>query len=564
MAKILVKTSGGKSFYIDDKNEIQRGGEGRILLLPSEKDKVAKIYHPGIKPISEARFNQLQKLDKELFLKPIDLILLKSEIIGFVMEYAGSNYFPISSLFNRSFCLRNAIIDDYKTKIANKLIEAVKQAHFNGFVIGDLNQYNVLADLKGNLKLIDIDSYETPGNKHTGVLLDDIRDYYYKGIVSMNSDYFALSVILFYLFTYTHPFKGIHQKYKTLADRMIHQIPVFVDDPLLTVPKCYEAVENKEVQTEFEQIYINGERFLFSVKGTTRIATVPKPVLIAKHQEDHILINVIFQNSTIINVRFNHHLGYIETSEKFIIFSARDKGYLSKKNELSKADYHTLYLGNETIIAQKNNQLFHITDNNKVVEITNFKLPENSYTYQLENVLIVVGQGQMFWLYLDEVLNHSIRNKRIEVFTEALSHHNGLIQNTGGVQRMFYHTGKDLATVKLPKKVKQLFQKGNTGIIQYIENDQLINQYFRIDGLNFQLMPIKPDNLLEFGLMPGENTDGFIFEPEDNMLLIRRINNIEIVSEIKCSKISRQSTLMYTKAGIIVWEQDKVFLLNQK
>ncbi len=208
MAKHLVKTSGGKSFFIDDKNEIQRGGEGRILLLPAEKDKVVKIYHPGIKPISEARYKQLQKLDKELFLKPLDLIYLKSEIIGFVMEYAGANYFPISSLFNRSFCLRNAITDKYKSKIADKLIDAVKHAHFNGFVIGDLNQYNVLVDLSGNLKLIDIDSYETPGHKHTGVLLDDIRDYYYQGIVSMNSDYFALSVLLFYLFTYTHPFKG--------------------------------------------------------------------------------------------------------------------------------------------------------------------------------------------------------------------------------------------------------------------------------------------------------------------------------------------------------------------
>ncbi len=29
---------------------------------------------------------------------------------------------------------------------------------------------------------------------------------------------------------------------------MIHQIPVFMDDPLLNVPKCYEAVGNKQIQ----------------------------------------------------------------------------------------------------------------------------------------------------------------------------------------------------------------------------------------------------------------------------------------------------------------------------
>ncbi|NJO91045.1 MAG: hypothetical protein HC831_20335 [Chloroflexia bacterium] len=214
-----------------------------------------KIYHNGVVPISKLRFDQLQKLDNETFVKPLDLLFSYSEIVGFTMEYAGSDYFPFSALFNRSFCQRNAISDKFKTTIANKLIEAVKQAHFNGFVIGDLNQYNVLVNKSGDIKLIDVDSYETPGHKHTGILLDEIRDYYYKGIVSMNSDYFALSVLLFYLLTYTHPFKGVHEKYKSLAERMILQLPVFVNDSLLKVPKCFEPIQDKNIQGKFEKMY---------------------------------------------------------------------------------------------------------------------------------------------------------------------------------------------------------------------------------------------------------------------------------------------------------------------
>ncbi len=325
-----------------------------------------------------------------------------------------------------------------------------------------------------------------------------------------------------------------------------------------------KLLEISKYSKKFEKIYTNGERFLFSLAGYANTIPAIKPIQIAKHQEDHININFILQNATIINVQFGLLLGYIETNKKYLIYSAKDKGYLSKKHELSKTDYHQLYIGNATIIGRKNNQLFHIKEDKEAVEIKNFVLPENSYSYQLENILIVVAQGQMFWLYLDEVFNHSIRNKRIEVFTEAMIHQNGLIQNTGGVQRIFYHTGKDLATVKLPKNIKQVFQKGNTGIVQYIEKDQLINQYFKIDGLKLDLMNIQHDNFFEYGLMPENRNDGFIFEPEDNLLLIRRISDFNVISEIKCSKISRQSNLIYTKAGIIVWENDEVFLLNQK
>ena len=48
----------GKVLYnIDDNKEIARGGEGRIMDVSS--DKVAKIYLPNIKPLSEIKFIEL-------------------------------------------------------------------------------------------------------------------------------------------------------------------------------------------------------------------------------------------------------------------------------------------------------------------------------------------------------------------------------------------------------------------------------------------------------------------------------------------------------------------------
>ncbi len=563
MAHFQVITQKGDTVTLDDNNEIHRGGEGRILLIDGNSNQVAKIYHPGVQIITENRFNQLQKLDPQLFIKPVNLLFQQKQIIGFTMEYAGKDFFPLSSLFSKNFCQRNGIDGKFKLKIANQLIEAVKSAHFNGFIIGDLNQYNVLLNLNGSIRLIDIDSYETPGHKHTGVLLDDIRDYYYQGSVSMNSDYFALSILLFNLITYTHPFKGIHDKYKSLAERMINKIPVFIKDPLLKIPKCYEPIQNKDIQSEFTKQYVHGERFLLSLTNLSVHAVVNKTVLTTKMDENDISIQIILQNTEIRNVYFKHSFGYIQTNKKFILFSSLNHGYLTKRFELDQSEFEEIYLGNKNIIARKQNNLFVIKNSTEFIEIKNFTLPLDAVCHQMGNILIAAGQDQMYWIYLDEVLNTSIKIKRTEVFSQAITHHNGLIQNTGGVQRIFYNTGKDIASVKTNKVLKKIFQHGNTGIAQYIENKQIINSYFKITGLNIEYLKNKPESFLEYAYIQGNTNDGFVLEQGDNIITMRRSIDFEIISEVKCSYISSQTSLFYTNAGIIAWEDNAVYLINQ-
>ena len=109
----------------------------------------------------------------------------------------------------------------------------------------------------------------------------------------------------------------------------------------------------------------------------------------------------------------------------------------------------------------------------------------------------------MFYLFLDEVYNNSIRNKRIEVFGDSFQHHNGLIQNTAGKQRIFYNTGKNIATVNMPQiNAKAIFQHANVGILQQIENEKIENWFFKIKGLNMELAKKSVENLSQFTFMP--------------------------------------------------------------
>lgn len=565
MPKFKVTTNTGKSFYLKDENEIHRGGEGRILLIDAQKGKVAKIYHKGIKPITEDRFNVLLKLDKSLFLTPQELLLQKKIIIGYIMEFAGPGFFPLSSCFSKNFCLRMKMTYQTKIKIAKKLIEAVKIAHKHQIIIGDLNQYNVLVDKKGEIKLIDTDSYKTPGFSHSGLLLDEIRDYLYHGTVSEHSDYFALSVLLFYLLTYTHPFKGIHTKFKKLADRMIHKIPVFANDPLLKIPKCYQAVQDKSLQNDFNKFYLNGERYLLSFSGVGSIKrTKAKRVSLKSFDEKELIITPIIQNEKIRNIRFESNAGYIETENQFTMYSAANKAYISRKFKISKKEYDTVFVTDHNVLLKKKDALYHYKNDSRIIKINNFQFPKDSILHQSGNILMVIDTSKMFKLYLDEVHNQSIANKRIEVFGPAFNHHNGLIQNSGGIQRIFYNTGKDIATIKAIKNIKMLYQQGNVGMIQSIENKKLSNYYFKINGLRQELSATQSESFKAFAYMPSGDGEGFIFEPADNKILVRRSQDFSVVSEIQTNFISEQTSLNYTKSGIIAWEDNSVYLINKK
>ncbi len=563
MPEFQLKTHTGKIIFLNDKNEIYRGGEGRILLIDNQNDKVAKIYHTGIKPIDKKHFDELQNLDKNIFITPDELLYRNNNVAGYTMKFAGKDFFALASCFNKSFCKKNNCNQKIKFKIAQNLINAVKSAHKCNIVIGDLNQYNVLVDAKGNIKLIDTDSYKIPGYTHSGLLLDEIRDYLYNGIVNKNSDYFALSVLLFYLFTYTHPFKGIHPKFKKISERMIHKIPVFANDPLLKVPKVYQALQDTKLQNDFKRMYIDGARFLLNLSGQTITTVTVKPKVKLLDEKD-LVISVVLDNKNIVNVEFETSGGYIEAQDRFIVFAANYKGSLTHRFDVLKSDYQRIFVSEKNILAVKDDTLYHYRNAGDVVKLTNILIEKDMKLHQFDNILLMIGQRQMYKLYIDEILNHSIKNQRIEIFGEGFSHHTGLVQNSGGVQRIFYNTGKDIATVKSGKNVKAVYQKENVGMVQYIENKQLINRYFKIKGLKQEFAAQATESYSHFAFMPTEKGEGFIFEPTDTGISVIRTEDFQPISKMDTQNISAQTALFHTKSGIIAWEDNTVLLINKK
>jgi serine/threonine protein kinase len=569
---IIAITKKGK-INIDPSKEISQGGEGAVYEVDS--NTVAKIYHPGIKPISEQKLQFLSKLDQNYFVSPIELLYnSKGDVIGYTMKYIDQSFFPLSNLFTLKFCKNNGIDKKLKMKIIERLIAAVKYAHQENVVIGDLNPFNVLVNSSGVIKLIDTDSYETPGFPHSHILLDDIRDYYYQGRVSKDSDFFALSILSFNLLAFLHPFKGMHKMYKKISDRMIHKLPVFINDPDIIIPKCYEPIQDTNFMDQFKKMYLKGERFLLSLTGIdgSIIATSPlaKPSLVKKYEQDELIITMVNKDSDVSNVFFLEKQGVVETATEYIIYDSSNKGYLTLKSRISKSEYEKVFVGNENILLKKGNELWR-WDNGKVELMKNFKFPPVHIITQMEDILIVIGPDDMYKLFIDRIGAGTVMTEHIGVYGKGFSNHNGFIHNSAGKQNIFYNSGQNISIVQSPVEfLNGVYQDKNVGIIQYVDKKKIRIKMFKIEGLKIKISDRDFDSMSNFAFMPNIDSrgkrekDGMIFMPVDDRIEIYRTNDFEKISEMRCSLVSSQSVLYKSNAGIIVWDGNEVALLNKK
>lgn len=560
--KINYKTKTGKIVAIDEDKEIHRGGEGRIILFNSQY--VAKIYHPGINPISESEFTFLSKLDKNLFVCPEELLYdSRGTVVGFLMQYLGQDYFPLSTLSGKTFCISNNIDEKVKVKIAKNLTKAIEYAHSQNVIIGDLNHFNVLVNNQGDIRLIDTDSYEVSGHPHSGILLDDIRDYLYQGKVTKTSDFFALSVLIFNFLTYVHPFKGIHKKVKMLSERMINKLPVFCGDPDLIIPKCYEPIQNASLHQQFEKLYVKGERFMIALDpGAVMVKTLPRVNIKPMVQKDLIVSNILV-NSSIREIFFTEEMGLVKTDTHYHIYDTKNHGYVTKKHELPISSADSLYITNKSIIGKKGNRMVYYSDG-FFQEITNFDIPSEALFYQQGNILIVVGENDMFWLYMDEILAGNIKTRRTPVFGKGFRNYKGMVQNAGGVQYIFYNSGSDICTVRTDLNILSLFQNKNFGVVQYKEKNKTRYRFFRIDNLSLVLANEDIEILNSFAYKPSNSKNGFIFHAADNSISILRTEDFQRVSSIECDLISSAAEIQYCNAGIVAWEGENCWLLNKK
>lgn len=229
MNQTLLRREKGKPLRLG--REIDAGGEGKIYTVVGEPSLVAKIYH---------RYSpeRAAKLECMLANPPVDPTRSQGHIsiawpterifdaagrcIGFLMPYIDtSNSYPLLKLYNPKD--RRETLPGfswlYLLHTARNLVSVLQSLHERGYVVGDLNESNILVTSTALITLVDCDSIQVRSGQRIFLCPVGKPEYTAPELQGCNfsqvertssHDNFGLAVIIFLLLMEgRHPFTGI-------------------------------------------------------------------------------------------------------------------------------------------------------------------------------------------------------------------------------------------------------------------------------------------------------------------------------------------------------------------
>lgn len=217
---------GGKAVWLEDKDLLGQGGEGRVYRDPSG-DVAIKIF---LAPTDERRRKLRAFAGHKLparVVGPLDLALDQDgEIVGFAMRRLDGaiDAFRMAQRKWREATMRAAEV----LRVWSEVSQTLGQLHARGVVVGDFNDGNVVLTRTSpgfTPWLIDADSMQLPGHPCV-VAHERFLDPKLYGLdltknvaLSKESDWYALAVLVFSSLVCLHPFGGAHPSFPTMLRR---------------------------------------------------------------------------------------------------------------------------------------------------------------------------------------------------------------------------------------------------------------------------------------------------------------------------------------------------------
>lgn len=208
-------------------DRIGRGGEGNIYAVVGQPSWVAKLYHPDkltSDRVSKLRLMVDRPLHNAAIAAPFDLLCdSHGRVLGFLMPRVPDGY-PLHDLYTPRSRRRKLPFFTYTHlhRVARNLAIAVASLHHHDYVIGDVNESNVLVNTSALVFLIDTDSFQICDRHQNpiyrcGVGKPEFTPPELQGRRfedcdrTPDCDNFGLAVLIFQLLMEgTHPFDGVY------------------------------------------------------------------------------------------------------------------------------------------------------------------------------------------------------------------------------------------------------------------------------------------------------------------------------------------------------------------
>jgi len=531
-------------------NSLAGGGEGEIFMYPNSKTKVIKVYHQPRSKDFEKTLKQLATLS-DFFIKPTEMFYTnKGELAGFAMKFVNFNkYFLLNNLFNKGFCSKNNITISLKEEVLNKIKTAVLECHQKSLIIGDLNQYNIFFNLKGEVLFIDVDSYSVKGSVKTDVLIEDIRDFTQANI-SETSDAYAYSVLSFWILTFCHPFKWtVPGNTETLEKRVLLGKSFLSNIPNIKIPALYQE-PTPTLKPQFVEIFNNKRRFFIDIQANTAPKPLTIQVSVAQNLTSKDVTIQYIDEGTELKVASNRVA--LKRGTDWKLFNTENKGALIPGILVTAED---IFLGKNRHCVLKEGQIFGDSAI-KQGQPLQYNAEDCSYFFQNEQLFILNSSEDCCYIYQIDNQMAGVDCLRHVIFTQSFIIRSAIMQNFGIKKVVIRLQNKTMSLINIPFTTKDVILHDNYFCAEYIENGKTLTSIFKVNNLNAQHI-LQTDNLVDFtvsGDMIMVPADGEIRIYKDGVLIMNLIVPI-------CTK---NANLHFSFAGILLFDNNKLYLLNKK
>ena len=516
--------------------QIAAGGEGVIYEYGK---KVLKVYHTPRPTKFENHLKSLGNLDKR-FVKPQQIWYTNTGLVGgFEMDYVDFNkYLLFNNLFNKGFCTTNGIDKKLKIKILESLKDAMEYAHTQGIVIGDCNMYNIFVKKDGSVLFCDVDSFATQHQPHSGVLLDEIRDWTTTNI-DKNTDTWAFNILSFWATTYVHPFKWVCPgNTETLEQRVRQSKSILSKISGVKIPALYE-VPDPIVVPQYEENF-KGRRYYVDFNGVqTTNLVVNKTISSTSLNIRELFINVK-------KVRCTDSQCAILT-DKWILLDTRYQGITTQVklidcDELFPGNKEFLYLKGDILYTSKgekvqqfNNYYYHF--NNGSLMIVDYDR-DNQHVYKIDNQMV------------------GVESRITPVFAKSILFNGCPIQNFGKKKYLNIPVNGIGILLETWEGTKTALYGGNTYVVtESVEKN-------RVKFTLFRASTYKLEAGVELDYLPHFCVKGdVLFLPDDNYIGVYK--DFTMISKLDVNS-TRDSQLFTTNSGILMLENQSLYLLNTK
>jgi len=232
----LRRTSNGQLTTLATSTPLGAGGEARIYAIKDSPGLIAKIYHRPTRERADKLQAMLANPPEKPFAEnrtvsiawPLDVLTApndSSQVIGFLMPRVNGMQ-PIIDFYHPKTRRQKHPLFSYLylLRTASNLAGCVSALHARGYVIGDLNESNILVGQTALVCLVDTDSFQVPDTR-TGTIYrcrvgkpeftpPELQSMQFAWIDRRpEHDLFGLGVLIFQLLMEgTHPFAGKHPR----------------------------------------------------------------------------------------------------------------------------------------------------------------------------------------------------------------------------------------------------------------------------------------------------------------------------------------------------------------